>query len=359
MVLFNDFCRVLLVFVVFLVSVCVYGQDDDGVVLFDDKVKVGGYGAERYTFGFKGGDRMVYSFIGVSHRAFKAVVIREENGRSVVARYRKPENIVNMELEVPEDGVYSFHFKNKGLFGRKVAFTLKRVPKVVPPPDTLREVVYRDTIVVDTVRSVEALTKTVFDTVPEQLLDMRLSLSAARNLYGDNRVCEKLPIPLNVGNYYWSYWVGFGDDALDMYEALSSSPPKSWGGHDALTAYGLGLTDYLPGAGVEEDFDFFVLGGDDFRQDFERGRSADRSGVLLQGYPSLYRRVVDMGDVGVYPFYFCFDNRQSISPVTLYLKVVGFRIEERVEEIELERLVVTERVEKVRVGERVVLVPRE
>ncbi|MEO1438570.1 MAG: hypothetical protein AAFV80_23725 [Bacteroidota bacterium] len=312
--------------------------------LTDEEVKVPWFGLETFTHTLERQDRLVITLRKESKLPIHMLEIRELANDSVVARFMRPQSLVEQVIPIKNGGDYEVSLKNYAPIRRKAWLNLKRVPKIPAH-------YYRDSIAIDTVITFREIKTPIQDTIPETLMETSLTVDATLNIMMPSRTCVELPVP-EQSNYYWSYWMASELALLDEYLAIGEEPPLSWQRaevNDPLIAYGLGLTDTLPERPNLDRVQAFLTDAYGAKT-FQEGRPVTPHNEFgPRGYLGNYGTIGWNAEILQFPVFMCFENGNRVSPVNLQLKTMGFIVEQTIDIQEIEKMEIKEEVIKIKV----------
>ncbi len=333
--------RSLIISLLLAIFVCgAQAQAPEPIVLFDEEITLNRFSSQKYTFNFETGDKLIYSIRKVSKFPVKSVEILGKDGTSL-AIHEKPDNIINKTITINKTGDYTFKFRSQKFVKSLTGVTIKRIPKI-------KEIIYRDTLMIDTVITMEKVEKKVFDTIPEEVIQESVALDAVKNIYGIQRKCIALPLPEDSLNYFWVYWVGIGPKSVEAITELEAEPPLAWQREEitnALIAYGMSIEETLPTINVLDEIEVQFLGSKGQNQ-FLAKQAIDSTQVIALKNQA-FGKVNLVQNLALSPISACFQNNNPISPQSITLKIMGFLIEENILETEVEKIAITQRIEKI------------
>lgn len=203
----------------------------------DQKIKVGGLKEEELYFGFAAGDKIIFNFQEIDKKELKEVEIIEYPGNSKFSDF-KTKSIANKTLNVNQNSIYIFRFKNSAISGRICRIQIQRIPasestKIfnttvtwVTKQDTTWTTYTKDVIVgYDTTyeqRTKRELVKS--EQTEEHIMSKSQRVHSATNS-NSNKSYVFFQLPQNqISNYTtkkvisWAYWVGVGEEANSAWK---------------------------------------------------------------------------------------------------------------------------------------------
>lgn len=182
------------------------------------------------------------------------------------------------------------------------------------------------------------------DTLITTLLDDKYDVVGKRNLIGSQQGKTEVKVPLNLtakdSLIAIAYWVGFGENSINAYEALDEEIPDKWrqpGVSAPLAAFGAGYRILLPPLGMEEvvRYDFvrsngkkaFTKGQTPYTNLIERELAHPNYGII-SGTDLINLRdtvqVIEEPDEKMLNFYFTYANNHQVNSYPIQLKLIAY-----------------------------------
>lgn len=237
-------------------------SSQEKVELFNSLEQIGPLKTLNKTFDLKQGEDLMLTITPMKGKMGKLVI--DVPGSQFRLINKKIFKLDREIIKANQAGTYAFHFTNTDVF--KKEFDIK-IYKIRGTTD--KDTVFLDDVIFtafrDTIRTYKDDTIPVPDVVEYSfVLGPALNYSAV----SDSCILEEL-IKENADFQYAAYWVGIGNESIQDYEKLKSSPPPSWliaGINEPLMAYGLGVTELLPhsSSSLSRDVMFKFMNPDEY-----------------------------------------------------------------------------------------------
>lgn len=326
-----------LLFLYFAVSLLAQKRE----TLYDDILAIKGKKSTGVTFTFSAGEKLELNFVMVKGKRLRTVKIYDQRGH-VLRVYRRPYRILKSVLPIESDGNYSIAFFNRNIFKRQIYANVTRI----------KPEVWRDSVFTDTLITYDTLHHITYDTATEDLLNEKVILEPKLKIDSKSRCEFTLGAP-PFDNYYFAYWIG--DEASNTkYNTISAMPSlgmKLNNLNDPLQAYGKGVLKELPitnllttnlRAGLCDETDKALF--------MQYRQTSLRNELCVKGDLGYIYGKAEMKDFAeVYPLHLCFENTNNVSPISFYVRVVGFKVTSRDNIVLQERVIMKQEIRKVKV----------
>ncbi len=290
---------------------------DARVILFDKMEEIKPFKNLVKSYELKTGEELLMNVEVVGGKKLSRLTI-ELPANAFKLEAKKIRRIERGGFLVSKDGNYNLIFKNKGLVKKNVRIRLEKYPK-----KSSRDTIILDDIIVtttvDTLRNAFADTTSLPD-ISEKSFELQPALDYKSK--ADSCLSELL---IDGEKYQFAvYWVGIGASAKREYEKLKASPPPSWslqGVNEPLFAYGMGLTQKLPGssATVAKSVRFAFC-----------DPNADAPELSINDLNPPYYGVIPVYKAGKYQkVKLCFRNFNTTTKAPVYLMIAKYKLEKK------------------------------
>lgn len=287
----------------------------------ENTFKVPAGGESIFYYGFAKGDTVIFNMDEVKGKDLTRVAIMVSPSSSLFLDYNT-NKIENKQLIIPETGIYQFRFVNSNVFtGRICRIKLQRIPSSVSTKDFNTNVYTRmvyDTTYTDATENF--LIKT--DTLINEVLNQTAEVHSRLNENG-NKTITNFILPPNT--IVWSYYIGVDTAGQQAYETatqqlISNATPlvSKIIGSNPLAALALGFSSYLTRIGAGESIKYFLVPGQNVNLFLNgQGFSCYKTGTVINDFAKMDPIKGNLS--------FCFENGNSITPVSVILKVTAIQ----------------------------------
>ena len=292
----------------------------------ENTFKVGILGGEQaFYYGFSEGDQLVFNFQEMNGKELKKVEIIELPSSSKFMDY-KTKKIEKKILNIQRTGIYKFIFSNAALSGRICKMKIQRIP-ASDETKNFNTSVYWKTVYDTTYTTIQEKYLIRVDTTILNITDQVAKVHSQSNI-NNNKTTFNFTLPSNT--VAWSYYIGVDQAGQQAYQYATSQLSERMApliskipGYGPLAALALGCTSYLYYIQTGEDFDFYIVEGNNVNL-FLAGRPFYyvKKGKIINDYSKMLTPLA-----GTY--HVCLANDNAITSVTVTVKITAITVTEQ------------------------------
>lgn len=165
-------------------------------------------------FGFAAGDKIIYNFWVENGKELKDLTI-SEFPNSVKFAQHSVEKIQNKVIEISKNSIYKFEYFNAHFLPRVINIKIQRLPRDLSTKSfntNVKWITRTDT----TFHQEETGYALTTDTSFEEVLNTKIKVNPKASTDNTHRSLIDFTLPANT--LRWSYWIGVGEKALQLYE---------------------------------------------------------------------------------------------------------------------------------------------
>ncbi len=290
----------------------------DTITVSQGSLKVGGLKQKSLYFGMAASDKLVFTFESLNDKNLMNVEIIEQPTTIRYSKY-KTKGQHQTCVQVSQNGVYEFRFKNSALFGRHYNYKIQRIPAMAQTVNfntTVYTKIINDTIYYDKSRTLELVNDTSIAEIVHQVAKVHSTLN-----FNGNDNCLPFTIPKNT--IAWSYYIGVDQKGQEAYENATGELAKigtkflskipNFGPLAALALYS---TSYFARLQTGEDIDYEIkLSNSSANQQTE----IVKKGRVINDFAKM-----DSDSENTYDL--CLHNDNALKGVTVLIKIVAIRV---------------------------------
>ena len=189
------------------------------------------------------------------------------------------------------------------------------------------------------------------DTFLIPIIEESIVLAPVRNLEASARKILSFVVPPEAQE--WMFWMGVGKDAKRRYDQVKESAPSSWESQDMpspLHAYAKRRLKWLPQIKDARPINFFIANEDQSNR-FIQNRTMTSTLVSRTNTQSAYSRR-SKRSANEQKLALCFEHQDFISPIDVYIHLIGMSIVPRYDYAERDSMIVTVRPVEIDLAEK-------
>ena len=248
---------------------CLLSLSQDTVVVVEKSIKVAAMSSMTEYYGFAEGDKVVFNFWVEKGKELKDIII-SEYPNSVKYAGHTVERIDNKVLEISRKSVYKLEYANSAILPRVLTIRIQRIPRSAVTRNFNTNIKWVDRVDT-TYQSHQTGYHLKADTSFKEVLNTIVQVNSKSS--ADNTHRKLVDFTLPAGTIRWTYWIGVGDKALQLYEqdqksmhALDVKPPTT----EPLAYVALGLAP-MTQLKVGENIRYFFISKMEETQKFMNG----------------------------------------------------------------------------------------